>query len=193
MGERARTVPIAPVWSLARVVRCQTPHQRPRQHQVTPRLIVLHCDAGRTEAGSIEWIGSSQSQGSYHVMIGRDGVSYRFVDDVRCAFHAGRAEWAGVSAVNDLSLGLCFANRNDGTEALTDAQVLVAQFWVAHWIGAYPAMEDVVTHAAIARPAGRKTDPDGLVPHPNTRALVPAVPNFQVMTYRAMLARRSTP
>ena len=179
-------------WSLARVVRCQTPHQRPRQVGITPRVIVVHCDAGRTEQGSITWIASQQSVGSYHILIGRDGTSYRFVDDARCAFHAGRAEWAGMAAVNDVSLGLCFANRNDGTEPLGATQLLVAQLWVAYWLGAYPQIEDVVTHAAVARPVGRKTDPDGLVPHPVTRALVPAVPNFQVLALRSMLSRRST-
>lgn len=193
MPDPAQAILLDVPWSLARVVRCATPHQRPRQHGITPRVIVLHCDAGRTEQGSISWIGSTQSVGSYHVLIGRDGTSYRFVDDARCAFHAGRAEWQGMAAVNDVSLGLCFANRNDGTEPLAARQLLVAQFWVAHWLGAYPAIEDVVTHAAVARPVGRKTDPDGLVTHPTSRALVPAVPNFQAMVFRSMLARRSTP
>lgn len=174
-------------WSLAHVTRCATPHQRPRQAGVTPRVIVLHCDAGKTEAGSIEWMAKDNSLGSYHVMLGRDGRSYRFVDDARCAYHAGRAEWRGIAAVNDISIGLCFANRNDGTESLTSAQVLGAQFWIAHWLGAYPAIEDVVTHATIARPLGRKSDPDGVIMHPTSRARVQAVPNFVLAQFTQLL------
>lgn len=175
-------------WSLGAVARCMTPHQRPRQPGVLPALIVLHCDAGRTEEGTISWLASDKSVGSYHVLVGRDGRSYRFVSDGRCAYHAGRAEWRGFSAVNDLSLGLCFANRNDGTEPLTAVQVLAAQFWIAHWAGAYPSMRAVTTHAAIARPVGRKSDPDGQVQHPVTRELVPAVPGFVLAQFTQILA-----
>ena len=87
-----------------------------------------------------------------------------------------------------MSLGLCFANRNDGTEPLTAEQVLAAQFWIAHWVGAYPSLRAVTTHAAIARPAGRKSDPDGQVQHPVTRALVPAVPGFVLAQFTQIIA-----
>jgi N-acetylmuramoyl-L-alanine amidase len=121
------------------------------------RLIVLHADGSPREASTIDWIQRPEAQVSYHVLIHRDGTSTRFVDDGANAWHAGRSEWRGVVGVNRISLGLAFANKNDGREALTAAQVVTARQWVAHWMSRYP-IEDVTTHARVS--PGRKDDPE---------------------------------
>lgn len=120
-------------------------------------LIVLHADAGRTDAGTLAWLQSSESKVSYHVLIGRDGTTYRCVPDDRRAWHAGKAYWMGEKDVNGISLGLAFANRHDGIEALTAAQRVAAQAQVEAWQRAYGPLA-ITTHAQVA--PGRKTDPE---------------------------------
>jgi N-acetyl-anhydromuramyl-L-alanine amidase AmpD len=103
---------------------------------------------------------------SYHVLVHRDGRSTRFVDDTRNAWHAGRSRWRDVDGVNRISLGLAFANRQDGKEALTPEQLEAGRAWVRHWLATYP-IEDVVTHAMVS--PGRKSDPE-------------RAPNFSLVT-----------
>jgi N-acetylmuramoyl-L-alanine amidase len=120
-------------------------------------LIVLHADAGRTDAGTLAWLQSSESKVSYHILVGRDGTAYRCVPDDRRAWHAGKANWMGEKDVNGISLGLAFANRHDGIEGLTGAQRATAQAIVAGWQQTYGPIP-VTTHAQVA--PGRKTDPE---------------------------------
>jgi len=121
------------------------------------RLIVLHADASPSEKGTLAWFADPASKVSYHVLVGRQGTVYRIVDEARRAWHAGVSAWPGLKDVNGQSLGLSFANRHDGTEALTPVQIAVAQDLIADWRARYPSIEAVTTHAAVA--PGRKTDP----------------------------------
>ena len=125
------------------------------------RLIVLHADASPSEKGTLGWFMDPASKVSYHVLIGRQGTVYRIVDESRRAWHAGKSAWPGIADVNSASLGLSFANRHDGREALTPVQIAVAQDIIADWRARYPTIEAVTTHAAVA--PGRKTDPLGSV------------------------------
>lgn len=128
---------------------------------------MLHADAGKSDGGTLSWLRSPASKVSYHVLVGRSGIVYDVVDPARRAWACGVSSWRGVPNVNDYSLSLAFANRHDGTEPLTPAQVRAAQFVVAEWRAAYP-IEAVTTHAAIA--PGRKDDPD-------------RIPNFALEDY----------
>ena len=132
-----------------------SPHHNARTGPI--RLIVLHADASPSEKGTLAWFMDPTSKVSYHVLVGRQGTVYRIVDESRRAWHAGVSSWPGITDVNGASLGLSFANRHDGTEALTPIQVAVAQDLVADWRARYPTIEAVTTHAAVA--PGRKTDP----------------------------------
>lgn len=134
----------------------RSPHHNARPANVPPSLIVLHCDAGKSDLGTLRWLCDPASKVSYHVLIGRDGVAYQVVDPERRAWHAGVSEWQGRKNVNDFSLGLCFANRHDHTEMLTGQQIAVGKAIVQAWGQRYP-IAAVTTHAAIA--PGRKTDP----------------------------------
>lgn len=132
-----------------------SPHHNARTSPI--RLIVLHADASASEAGTLAWFQDPASKVSYHVLIGRHGGIYRIVPESRRAWHAGKSSWPGIADVNGASLGLSFANRHDGTEALTPLQVASAQSVIGEWRAKYPTIEAVTTHAAVA--PGRKTDP----------------------------------
>lgn len=124
------------------------------------RLIVLHCDASPDEHATRSWIQSPKSGVSYHLEVERDGTVVRYVTDAARAWAVGVAEWKGVTDVNSISLSASFANRNDGTEPLTDIQISTMQEIVRAWRSAYPSIEDIQTHSVVARPVGRKNDPD---------------------------------
>ena len=123
-----------------------------------PRIIVLHATAGKTDAGDVSWVQSPKSKVSYHAIIGRDGSLYTLVEPKHRAWHAGVSAWKGVTDVNGISLGLAWANRHDGTEPLTAAQIQTAKAVIQMWLKQYPKLEAIVTHKDIA--PGRKTDPE---------------------------------
>lgn len=132
-----------------------SPHHNARTGPI--RLIVMHADASPSEAGTLSWFMDPASKVSYHILLGRQGTIYRIVDPSRRAWHAGKSTWPGLTDVNGGSLGLSFANRHDGKEALTPLQIAAAHAVIAEWREAYPTIEAITTHAAIA--PGRKTDP----------------------------------
>ena len=134
-----------------------SPHHSARTGPI--RLIVMHSDAGASERGTLNWLMDPASKVSYHVLIGRQGTVYRCVPESRKAWHAGKAAWDGHADVNGCSLGLAFANKHDGDEALTPLQIAAARDVVETWRKKYPGIQAVTTHAAVALPPGRKSDP----------------------------------
>ena len=127
----------------------------------TPTVLVIHADASPNEDGTLDWLSRTASKVSYHALIGRTGRVYAIVPVSKKAWHCGISEFEGRSNVNAFSVGLSFANRNDGIEAYTDAQYEAGALWTASLMKAYPRIEYArfTTHAAIARPVGRKVDP----------------------------------
>lgn len=125
--------------------------------------IVLHADASARVESSLDWCRRAESQVSYHVLIGRNGVVYCLVHPDRKAWHAGASAFAGQDNCNAYSVGVCLSNRNDGVEPYPAAQRGAAADVLALLMLHYgiPA-ERVTTHAAVATPAGRKSDPKGL-------------------------------
>lgn len=123
----------------------------------TVKVIVLHADASPTEKGCLSWLQSSESKVSYHALVGRDGKIYTVVPYDRRAWHAGKAVWNGEKDVNGVSVGLCFSNKNDGQEPLTDAQRKAMRTLIADVRRKYGHLP-VTTHARVS--PGRKTDPE---------------------------------
>ena len=121
------------------------------------RLLVLHSDAGKSDRGTLAWLADPASKVSYHALVGRMGTLYTVVAPDRRAWHAGKASWRGVTDVNTISLGLAFCNAHDGVEPLTPVQIAVMLGMVEGWARAFPTLEAVVTHHAIA--PERKRDP----------------------------------
>jgi N-acetyl-anhydromuramyl-L-alanine amidase AmpD len=96
--------------------------------------IVIHADAGKKASGSVDWIEDDKSDVSYHTLIERDGDVHRLVEPERRAWHAGKSRYDGRDDVNDFSLGISFANRNDGVERYTELQYQIGAAEVATWI-----------------------------------------------------------
>jgi AmpD protein len=126
--------------------------------------IVLHAtDDQGNEAGTLEEVTSPKTQKSYHAIVQRSGLLVLLVMPDRRAWHAGVSILEGVANVNDYSLGLAFANRNDGREAYTPAQLETAARLVRTWLDSFPAIAParIVSHASVALPPGRRVDPLG--------------------------------
>ena len=130
----------------------------------TPGLlcIVLHATADRGgEEGAEAWLCDPRARASAHLHIRRDGTVVRLVADRDRAWHAGVSAWRGRPDVNDFSLGWELANRNDGREPYTDAQYASVIRLGAQYVRQGLPLDAFVSHAAVALPPGRKTDPAG--------------------------------
>jgi N-acetylmuramoyl-L-alanine amidase len=125
--------------------------------------IVLHADASATVESSLSWITRDVSGVSYHVLIGRNGMTFCCVNPDRRAWHAGVAELGTSKDVNSIAVGVCLSNKNDGKEPFPMSQQGAAADVCAllcRWYGI--PVDRIVSHAFVARPVGRKTDPLGL-------------------------------
>jgi len=122
-------------------------------------MVVVHGDAGQTDAGTVSWIKSPTSRVSYHYLVGRDTTVYQFVPEAEKAWHAGRSAWDGCTvgnSVNPTSVGLSFAN--NGTEPFGADQIqagaeLCANICKRHTIPVHM----VRGHFEVS--PGRKADP----------------------------------
>jgi len=139
-----------------------SPNKSRRPSGVRITAIVLHADASDRVDSSLDWCRRPESKVSYHVLIGRTGNVFALVHPEERAWHAGVSELDGVKNVNDFAIGVCLSNRNDG-ETFPKAQLFEAATVCAALCQHYGIpLERIVTHAEVARPAGRKTDPKGL-------------------------------
>ena len=134
-----------------------SPNHGARPKGATIRLVVLHADAGTSDAGTLAWCADPASKVSYHILIGRNGKVYTLVHENRRAWHAGKGAWGGSTDVNSISVGVAFANKHDGVEPLTPLQLAVMPDVVRGLRERHPTIEAIVTHADVA--PGRKTDP----------------------------------
>ena len=123
--------------------------------------IVLHATADEGNEDAAEsWLCHPDSQASAHLHIRRDGTIVRLVGDHFRAWHAGESLWKGALHVNDFSLGWEIANRNDG-ERFTPAQYSALAQLGTHYVSQGLPLSAFVSHAEVAMPKGRKTDPAG--------------------------------
>lgn len=139
--------------------RLDSPNHSARPNEARPRVIVLHATGPGALRGILDWIKTPASKVSYHGLIASDGTYYSLVSPERAAWHAGVSEWNGVKNINGISLGLAFVNPNDGKTPITPQQIAIAKAVIQYWRQNYP-IEAVTTHAAVATPKGRKTDPE---------------------------------
>lgn len=141
----------------------QAPSPNHSARRAPVSAIVLHADASSRVESSLDWIRRAESKVSYHVLIGRNGKVFHVVNPDRKAWHAGVSSMDGVANVNEFAIGVCLSNRNDGNEAYPITQLGAAADVCAVLCGVYGIPVDrITTHAAVATPAGRKTDPKGL-------------------------------
>lgn len=124
-------------------------------------LVVIHGDAGKSDAGTIAWLKDPSSKVSYHYLVGRDGTVHQFVDESQKAWHAGKSTYNGEEidgSVNAISIGVAFANDGLGKEPYNLEQYdagaeLVADICRRHSI----PLHRVRGHCDVS--PGRKEDP----------------------------------
>jgi N-acetylmuramoyl-L-alanine amidase len=143
----------------------------------TITLIVMHTTAGDSAMSSIDYLNTTTGKSaSYHHVIDRDGTIYRMCPITQVAYHAGDSAWPNPrryppgnhTSVNTRSIGIAWANRNDG-EALTPAQKESALWLCALYCrdDAIPVSQ-VVGHCEVS--PGRKTDPTPAISMDDWRA-----------------------
>lgn len=99
---------------------------------------------------------------SAHYVVDRDGTTVQMVDERRTAWHAGVSELDGRTGVNDFSVGIELVNLNDGQDPYPEAQYQAVARILKDLRTRWDIPDEhVVSHAAIARPVGRKSDPVG--------------------------------
>lgn len=119
--------------------------------------IVLHHTGG---TNSLEWLRGGNGV-SCNKLFARNGTIYKIVADKYRSWHAGTSEYGGRRDWNSFSLGYEIENRGNG-EAYTDAQYEAVSQSVAYDCSLYHIADRwVQSHAAVALPRGRKTDPKG--------------------------------
>lgn len=116
--------------------------------------IVLHGTAGASGASSVSWL--RQIGLSYHYVVDRDGSVIKCAPTSRVAFHAGKSVGPEGENVNDYSIGIAFANLEDGRDKITLAQLDAVASLVKQLEPEFP-LKWVTTHYAIS--PRRKTDP----------------------------------
>jgi len=123
--------------------------------------IVLHHTGTQNGKGDLSWMRNPKSKVSAHYMIDTDGKIYQLVGDNKRAWHAGPSALHGVPTdVNSRSIGIEIVNKGDGKTAFTDAQYKSLTQLTGFLKQEYKVpMKNIVGHADVAVPKGRKDDP----------------------------------
>lgn len=130
------------------------------------RRIVLHDTASHTAASALNWFARPDSKVSAHVVIDRDGAIYRCVPDSQVAWHARlhNADTLGVEMVDA---------DNSPADPYPAVQLEAVALWCAWKCRTYGIpVENIVGHADVSVPPGRKIDPGPDFPWPQFRARV---------------------
>lgn len=134
-----------------------------RRPPATPIVaVVLHATAGAAYP-SLNWLTNPNSKVSAHYLISRGGELFQLVQEAHRAWHAGASWHNGRGDWNDFSIGIELVNANDGKDPYTIAQVATLVALLRGLVARYGITRDwIATHAQIAMPRGRKSDPAGL-------------------------------
>jgi len=137
----------------------------PKTHvrDTTQNYIVIHNDGANLNASTTRMVLRLRRL-SYHYFIGRDGKIYQFMDISYVAKHAGISNWDDISttmipSLNSYSIGICL----QGTDITpyTEKQYASLSTLINYLYRRYPDSQNkpILTHAEVAIPHGRKTDP----------------------------------
>jgi len=139
-----------------------SPNCDDRPPNATVNCIVLHATVEPTTEGTMNIFLTPTRRVSAHFVVGRDGRVVQMVPVEKRAWHAGISELDGVRSVNDYSVGIEMVNLNDGKDPYPEAQ-LQAVAGLIRFLRSYYTIPDarIVSHAQIALPQGRKSDPAG--------------------------------
>jgi len=139
-----------------------SPHFDERPPGTRIDAVVLHATTFCSLEESVAFFLAPTAKVSTHFVVGRDGTVVQMVPVEKRAWHAGLSRLWGVEHVNDFRVGIELVNRNDGVEEYPDVQVQAAAGIVRLLRFGYSIPDDrIVSHAEVAIPPGRKTDPIG--------------------------------
>lgn len=134
--------------------------------------IVMHATAGSTVGSALVTLAKRGL--SYHYLIAQRNESFEFqgrnfrleagsvvkcVRTSRVAFHCGVSTGPHGPFVNSYSIGIAFANMNDGVDPYSEAEWASARELVLQLKTAIPSIRFITSHRQISYP--RKTDPMG--------------------------------
>ncbi|MCS6775709.1 MAG: N-acetylmuramoyl-L-alanine amidase [Chloroherpetonaceae bacterium] len=137
-----------------------SPNYDDRPEGVTVNCVVLHATVEPTVQGTINIFLDPAKRVSAHFIVGKEGQVIQMVPVEKRAWHAGPSELDGKPAVNDYSVGIEMVNRNDGVDPYPEVQMQAVAGIIRFVRSRYVIPDErIVSHATVARPAGRKTDP----------------------------------
>jgi N-acetyl-anhydromuramyl-L-alanine amidase AmpD len=123
--------------------------------KLVPTGIIVHATAGASGQSSVSWL--SQIGLGYHFIIERNGDIIVGVPKEQKAYHAGKSVgWAGKNC-NDYTIGVSFANLDDGKDPITAAQYNALTELIIDLRKKVPTLTKISTHYWVS--PGRKTDP----------------------------------
>lgn len=124
--------------------------------------IVLHATVEPTTEGTVKIFLDPARQVSAHFVVGRDGRVVQMVPIEKRAWHAGVSVLESAPKVNDFSVGIEMVNLNDGKDPYPLEQIESVAGLIRFIRSRYNVPDSrIVSHAQIALPEGRKSDPLG--------------------------------
>lgn len=139
----------------------QSPNSGERPLGALVNAVVLHATATDTGQEAVNTFLDPASKRSSHFIIDRNGAIIEMVAPRRQAWHAGVSAMDGVPNLNDYSVGVEMVDRNDG-QPYSDVQYAAAAALIRRLRVRYNIPDNrIVSHAAVALPPGRKSDPVG--------------------------------
>lgn len=125
--------------------------------------VVIHATVLPTLEEVVQHFLDPRTRVSAHYVVDRNGRVVQMAPVEQRAWHAGVSELDGVAHVNDFSIGIELVNRNDGADPYPEPQIEATAALVRKLRERYAIpLRRIVTHAEVARPRGRKSDPAGL-------------------------------
>lgn len=140
------------------IFRTPSPNHSARHESVT--VLCMHATATAGVGSPLDWLRNPLSRVSAHYLISTNGDTYQLVPEDRVAWHAGISRWAGKWNVNERAIGIELVGLNRPDSTYPDAQYLAAVMLGRRIVARHGiTWHNVITHAACAWPAGRKSDP----------------------------------
>lgn len=157
---RAMRQPLSPIPLPYAFVLSPNCDDRPAGSEVD--CIVLHSTVEPTTEGTMGIFLTPSRRVSAHFVVGKDGRVVQMVPVEKRAWHAGPSVLEGARSVNDFSVGIEMVNLNDGKDPYTPEQMQAVAGIIRFLRSRYNIPDSrIVSHAQIALPVGRKTDPAG--------------------------------
>lgn len=124
--------------------------------------VVLHATTTQTWQEAVRFFLGRSASVSAHYTIARNGRVFAHVPEEKRAWHAGVSRMPdGRENVNDFSIGIELVNLNDGEDPYSREQIEALRALLLSIYRRHPIVH-LTTHAAVAFPPGRSSDPKGL-------------------------------